>query len=178
MSISNTVTIIPEEIILNQIYLIRGQKVMHDRDLAQLYNVETKRLKEQVRRNLERFPNHFMFQLTDYENEALRSHFATLKKGAHTKYNPYVFTEHGILMLSNVLKSKSAIAVSIRIIDVFVKLRQAIFDNTDLRLMYEELKKKSDNHSKNIELVFQYLDELLEKKENPDKRKKIGYEIP
>ena len=178
MSISNTVTIIPEETILNQIYLIRGQKVMLDRDLAQLYNVETKRLKEQVRRNLERFPNHFMFQLTDYENEALRSHFATLKKGEHTKYNPYVFTEHGILMLSNVLKSKSAIAVSIRIIDVFVKLRQAIFDNTDLRLMYEELKKKSDNHSKNIELVFQYLDELLEKKENPDKRKKIGYEIP
>jgi hypothetical protein len=178
MSSSNSMTIIPEEIILNQIYFIRGQKVMLDRDLAQLYGVETKRLKEQVRRNLERFPDHFMFQLTEKETEILRSQFATLRHGEHSKYLPYAFTEHGILMLSNVLKSKSAIAVSIRIIDVFVKLRQAIFDNTDLRLMYEELKKKSDNHSKNIELVFQYLDELMEKKENPDDRKKIGYEIP
>ncbi len=178
MSISNSVTIIPEEIILNQIYFIRGQKVMLDRDLSQLYNVETKRLKEQVRRNLERFPDHFMFQLTEKEAEILRSQFATLRHGEHSKYLPYAFTEHGILMLSNVLKSKSAIAVSIRIIDVFVKLRQAIFDNTDLRLMYEELKKKSDNHSKNIELVFQYLDELLEKKEYPEERKKIGYKLP
>lgn len=108
----------------------------------------------------------------------LRSQFATLKKGEHSKYNPYVFTEIGVLMLSNVLKSKSAIAVSIRIINVFVKLRETIFNNTDLRLMYEELKKKSDNHSKNIELVFQYLNELMEKKENAEPRRAIGYKLP
>jgi hypothetical protein len=177
MTFLNSIEIIPDEIILNQIYFIRGQKVMFDKDLAKLYGVETKRLNEQVRRNSSRFPAHFMFQLTDYENEALRSQIATLKPGEHSKYNPFVFTEHGVLMLSNVLKSESAIAVSIRIIDVFVKLRQAIFDNSDLRLMYEELKKKTDNNTKNIELVFQYLDELLEKKENPEPRKVIGFKL-
>lgn len=95
---------VAEEAIISKIYLIRGYKVMIDRDLAGLYGVETKRLKEQVNRNLDRFPAHFMFELTKEENENLRSQNATLRHGAHSKYLPYAFTEHGVLMLSNVLK--------------------------------------------------------------------------
>ena len=95
-----------DEAIINKIHIIRGQKVMIDRDLAELYGVETKRLKEQVNRNRSRFPAHFMFELTLDETSALRSQFATLDRGAHSKYTSYAFTEHGVLMLSNVLKSQ------------------------------------------------------------------------
>jgi hypothetical protein len=154
---------------------------MLDRDLAELYQVETKRLKEQVKRNPERFPKHFMFELTTQENEVLRSHFATLKRGEHSKYLPYAFTEYGILMLSNVLKSSRAISMSIKIIDVFVKLRQFLYDSQALRIAIEQLRKKTDNNTKNIEVVFQYLDELLSKKEKPKQakpRKTIGYKVP
>lgn len=170
--------LIPEEVVINKIYFLRGHKVMLDRDLAELYGVETKRLKEQVKRNIDRFPKHFMFELTPQENEILRSQIASLKHGEHSKYLPYAFTEHGVLMLSNVLKSGQAVSVSIKIIDVFVKLRQALIDNTELRLAIEDIRKKTDNNSKNIEVVFQYLDELIEKKENPKPRKAIGYKIP
>ena len=170
--------LISDEVVINKIYFIRGHKVMLDRDLAELYGVETKRLKEQVKRNMERFPKHFMFELTQQENEILRSQFATLRHGEHSKYLPYAFTEHGVLMLSNVLKSGRAVAVSIKIIDVFVKLRQALVDNTELRLAIEEIRKKTENNTKNIEVVFEYLDELLEKKENPKPRKAIGYRLP
>jgi hypothetical protein len=156
MSKMNTGVVIPDEILMSKIYLIRGQKVMLDRDLAELYQVETKRLKEQVKRNPERFPKHFMFELTTQENEVLRSHFATLKRGEHSKYLPYAFTEHGILMLSNVLKSSRAISMSIKIIDVFVKLRQFLYDSQELRVAIEQLRKKTDNNTKNIEVVFQY----------------------
>ena len=168
-------TTLPDEVLMNKIYIIRGQKVMLDRDLAELYGVETKRLKEQVKRNRERFPSHYMFELSQQENEILRSQNATLRHGEHTKYLPYAFTEHGVLMLSNIIKSQNAISVSIQIIDVFVKLRQALTDNTELRLIIEEIRKKTDNNTKNIEIVFQYLDELIEKKENPIPRKQIGY---
>ncbi|MBL7896185.1 MAG: ORF6N domain-containing protein, partial [Bacteroidia bacterium] len=118
MAKKETLIMVPDELIMRKIYFIRGQKVMLDRDLADLYQVETKRLKEQVRRNIERFPKHFMFELSKEEAEVSRSQFATLKRGENIKYLPYAFTEHGVLMLSNVLKSKRAIAVSIRIIDV------------------------------------------------------------
>ena len=134
MAKKETLIMVPDELIMSKIYFIRGQKVMLDRDLADLYQVETKRLKEQVRRNIERFPKHFMFELSKEEAEVSRSQFATLKRGENIKYLPYAFTEHGVLMLSNVLKSKRAIAVSIRIIDVFVQLREAFLDNTELRL--------------------------------------------
>jgi len=168
--------LIPKETILNKIYFIRGQKVMLDSDIAELYQVETKRLKEQVKRNLSRFPKNYMFELTETEYEVLRSQFATSKKGrGGTRYLPMVFTEHGVLQLSNVLKSERAEKVSFIIIDVFVKLRETILDNTELRLMIAEIKKKSENNTKNIELVFQYLDELLQKKDNQGKRKQIGY---
>lgn len=150
---------------------------MLDRDLAELYQVETKRLKEQVKRNRIRFPAHFMFELTKEEAEVSRSQNATLKRGENIKYLPYAFTEHGVLMLSNVLKSERAIEVSIKIIDVFVRLREVIADHTELRLVIEQIRRKTDNNSKNIELVFQYLDELLEKKKISKVRKPIGYKL-
>lgn len=174
-AVKHAVEIIPDEVIMNQIYFIRGHKVMLDKDLADLYQVETKRLKEQVKRNMIRFPKHFMFELTKEEAEVSRSHFATLKRGENIKYLPYAFTEHGVLMLSNVLKSQRAIDVSIKIIDVFVRLREALSSNAELRLAIEQIKRKTDNNTKNIEVVFQYLDELLEKKENPKPRNPIDY---
>src|SRR3569833_2337694 len=168
-------TIISDETIQNKIYYIRGQKVMLDRDLAELYGTETKKLKQQVKRNLNRFPEHYMFELTPDENEILRSQNVTLRHGEHSKYLPYVFTEHGILMLSNVLKSECAVSISIRIIDIFVKLREAFVDNAEIWLQIERIKGKLDNQDKNMEIVFRYLDELLEAKHNPIPRKRIGY---
>ncbi|MBC7694314.1 MAG: ORF6N domain-containing protein [Burkholderiales bacterium] len=170
--------LIPDGVIIKKIYYIRNQKVMLDADLAELYGVETKRLKEQVKRNMERFPERYMFELTIEEAEASRSHFATLKRGENIKYLPLAFTEQGVMMLSNVLKSKRAIEVSIRIIDVFILLRETLTNHTELRLEIEHIKKKVINHDKNIELVFQYLDELLEKKEVKKPRVQIGYKIP
>ena len=173
-----TTIAISDEVVMSKIYFIRGQKVMLDADLAELYGVETRRLKEQVKRNKERFPERYMFELTKEEAEASRSQNATLKRGENIKYLPYAFTEHGVMMLSNVLKSKRAIEVSMRIIDVFIMLRETLANHTELRLEIEQIKKKLHNYGKNIELVFQYLDELLEKKENPTPRKQIGYKIP
>lgn len=170
--------IIPDEIIMSKIFYFRGNKVMLDKDLSELYGVETKRLKEQVRRNKDRFPSHFMFELTKEEAEISRSQFATLKRGENVKYLPFAFTEHGVLMLSNVLKSRKAIAVSIRIIEVFVKLMEALLDNTELRIHVEEIRRKTENNSKNIEVVFQYLDELIEKNDHQKPREKIGYKLP
>ncbi len=169
---------VPDQVIINKIIVLRNKKVMLDSDLAELYGVETKRLKEQVKRNPDRFPEKYMFELTRQEAEASRSHFVTLKRGDNIKYLPYAFTEHGVLMLSNVLKSKKAIEISMQIIDVFILLRESISNNTELRLEIEKIKKKVDNHNKNIELVFQYLDELLEKKKDPVPRKKVGFVVP
>lgn len=169
----NEITI-PDEIITNKIYFIREQKVMLDEDLAELYKVETKQLKRQVRRNIERFPKDFMFELSKNEFENLRSQFGTSKWGG-TRYAPYAFTEQGIAMLSSVLSSQTAIKVNIQIIRVFTKLRQIFTDNLSLKLEIEDIKKKLSHQNKNIELVFSYLDELLEKKENQIPRTKIGY---
>jgi len=160
-----------------KIYEIRGQKVMLDYDLAEIYEVENKRLKESVKRNVERFPLDFMFVLTKEEFDSLRSQIATLKKGRgqHQKYLPSVFTEHGVLMLSSVLKSDKAIQTNIQIMRIFSKVRQMLLDTTDLKIDILQIQKKLENHDKNIELVFSYLDELSEKKENETPRTKIGY---
>jgi len=157
---------IPDEIITSKIYIIREQKVMLDRDLAELYEVETKQLKRQVRRNAERFPEDFMFELTKQESDNLRSQFGSSSWGG-SRYIPMVFTEQGVAMLSSVLNSSRAIAVNIRIIRVFTKIREMLTDNLNIKLEIEEIKKNLSNQNKNIELVFSYLDELLEKKENP-----------
>ena len=167
---------IPDELVMNKIYLIRNQKVMLDSDLAELYQVETKALNQQVKRNLKRFPADFMFQLTTNEWDVMRSQFVTASQNKRNiTASPYVFTEQGVAMLSSVLKSDRAIEVNIQIMRIFTKIRQILFDNTDLRLDIEKMKKKFDKQDKNMEIVFRYLDELLEKKENPIERNKIGY---
>lgn len=169
--------LLSEELISNKIYFIRNQKVMFDSDLALLYGIETKRLKEAVKRNITRFPEDFMFELTELEYNSSRSQIATLKKGrgSNLKYLPSVFTEHGVLMLSSVLNSDKAIQTNIQIIRIFSKVRQMLMDTTDLKIDILKIQKKLENHDKNIELVFSYLDELSEKKENETPRTKIGY---
>ena len=171
---SAEISLIPDDVVINKIYFIRNQKVMLDRDLAELYSVETKRLNEQVKRNLSRFPEDFMFQLSEIEFQNLKSQFATSSWGGIRKV-PYVFTEHGVLMLSSVLNSEKAIQTNIQIMRIFTKIRQMLVDTTELRLDVETIKKKIENQGKNIELVFQYLDELIEKKETKTEREKIGY---
>ena len=147
---------------------------MLDRDLAILYEVETKRINEQIKRNSARFPENFMFQLNEVEYENLKSHFATSSWGGSRKL-PFAFTEHGVLQLANVLKSERATQMSIKIIEVFVSLRDYLLTNLNLKLEVEAIKKKLVNHDKNIELVFSYLDELIEKREHKTERTKIGY---
>ncbi len=161
--------IIPASNISSIIYLIRGQKVMLDRDLADLYGVETKRLKEQVRRNIERFPEDFMFELSKSESANLRSQIATSSWGG-VRYSPMAFTEHGILMLSSVLKSDRAIQVNIQIMRVFAKTRQWINDSADLRREIEELRQETDGK---FRIVFQTLEQLLTEESKP--KKKIGF---
>ena len=167
--------IITDEFIMSKILLIRNQKVMIDSDLAALYGVTTKRLNEQVKRNVKRFPNNFMFQLTETEKEYVVANCDHLKKLKFSSTLPYVFTEHGTMMLGNVLKSERATQMSIKIIEVFVSLRNLLTDNLNLKLEVEMIKKKLINHDKNIELVFSYLDELMEKQDNKIERNKIGY---
>ncbi len=162
---------IPDEVIINKIYVIRGQKVMLDRDLAELYGVETKQLKRQVRRNIERFPLSFMFELTKEENQELRSQIGTLKQGANFKYPPFVFTEHGILMLSSVLNSELAVKMSVQIIETFVELRK-------LANNYEEIMSKiqqmESSYNEQFSEIYQVLQRLLSKPEEKP-RTKIGY---
>lgn len=147
---------------------------MLDKDLAELFDVETKRINEQVKRNIAKFPDHFMFQLSESEFEILKSQIATSSWGGSRRL-PYAFTEHGVLQLSNVLKSERATQMSIKIIEVFVSLRDFLTDNLNLKMEVDMIKKKLINHDKNIELVFTYLDELMDKQENKIERTKIGY---
>ena len=176
MKADNTSVYIPDERIMDKIFLIRGQKVMLDRDLAELYGLDTKVLKQQVRRNLNRFPDDFMFELTKEEFENWRSQFVTSNSDRMgLRYSPMVFTEHGVLMLSSVLNSKKAIAVNIQIMRIFTRMRQMLTDTLSLKLEIEEIRKKVQNQDKNIELVFSYLDELIIKNEEQPKRKQIGY---
>lgn len=165
---------IPEKNILSKIYFIRNQKVMLDRDIAKLYGVETKVLKQTVRRNITRFPKDFMFELTNNEFENWRSQFVTSNEDKRgLRYAPFAFTEQGVAMLSSILNSRVAIQVNIQIIRVFTQLRQSITEVLNLKLEIEAIKSKINNHDKNIELVFKYLDELIEKKKEP--RQQIGY---
>ena len=164
--------LVPIELIASKIYLIRSIKVMLDRDLAELYGVETKVLKQAVRRNIDRFPADFMFELTKGENQSLRSQNVTLKRGQHSKYLPFAFTEHGVLMLSSVLKSERAVQVNIQIMRTFTKLREALLDNKDLGKELEELKQLTEER---FRIVFETLDQLLMIESKP--KKKIGYTV-
>ena len=162
--------ITPVEQIENKIFLIRGQKVMLGSDLATLYGVSAKRLNEQVKRNIERFPADFMFQMDDKEYAALRSHiaaqylrsqFATIKnhRGKHAKYLPYAFTEQGVAMLSSVLRSKRAIQVNIAIMRTFTRLRKMLADNRDLREKIERMERKYDGQ---FSVIFAYIAEIID----------------
>ena len=176
-SVENSIIIV-DEVVMNKIYIVRGQKVILDSDLAELYQIETKYLKRQVKRNIERFPEDFMLELTAKEAEVSRCQFGTLKQGENIKYLPYAFTEQGVAMLSSVLSSAKAIQVNIQIIRIFTRIRQMLIDNTEIRLAIEKLEKKTNNNTKNIEVVFQYMDELADKNQPTKPRKRIGYKLP
>lgn len=165
---------IPDELVMDKIYLIRRQKVMLDFDLAKLYSTEAKRLKEAVRRNIERFPEDFMFSLTEKEWISLRTQFASLKsRGQHPKYPPFAFTEQGVAMLSSVLNSPTAISVNIQIIRVFTKMRALLMTHKDILLQLEKIEKKMGNHEEQIALIFDYLKKLLTPIQQP--RQRIGF---
>ncbi len=163
---------VPVELIEKKIYLIRGHKVMLDSDLAELYGVEVRQLKRQVRRNTDRFPADFMFELSKEEYEPLRCHFGTLKRGGHSKYLPYAFTEQGVAMLSSVVNSKRAVQVNIAIMRAFVRLREMIASNKDLAKRFDELEKKYDAQFK---VVFDAIRQLMAAPE--PKEKKIGFRV-
>ncbi len=166
------IPVIPDELVITKIYLIREQKVMLDFDLSILYKVETKRLNEQVNRNIDRFPGDFMFRLTKREYENLRSQIATSRWGG-TRYMPLAFTEQGVAMLSSVLNSPTAIAVNIQIIRVFTKMRALLLTHKDILLQLEKMEKKLGKHDEQIALVFEYLKKLLSPPQEP--RRRIGF---
>lgn len=173
-----------DNLVISRIHHIRGQKVMIDSDLAEMYGIETKRLNEQLKRNLERFPEvpiiiGIMFQLSKVEVENLKSHSATSSWGGR-RTMPYVFTEHGVLMLSSVLNSPTAIQVNIKIMRVYTKLREMLLSNKDILIKLEQIEnkiskhdKRSDRHEEEIQLIFNALKQLLQSPQKP--RVKIGY---
>lgn len=163
---------LPEEKILNKIYMVRETKVMLDFDLAELYSVETKQLKRQVRRNMERFPKDFMFEITKNEFENLRSQIGTSSWGG-IRYMPMAFTEQGVSMLSSVLNSPTAIAVNIRIIRVFAKMKEMLLTHKDILLKLEKIENKVNMHDENIQMIFEALKQLLNPPPKP--RNKIEY---
>lgn len=175
MSKKEIKTIISAERIENKIFLIRGRKVMIDRDLAELYGVETRVLNQAVKRNMERFPEDFMFQLDDKEMEIWKSQIViSNKEKMGLRRNPLVFTEPGVAMLSSILNSKKAIQVNIQIIRTFIRLRQMIASNKDLRLKIEELEKKYDKYFRAIFETIRNLSEDKKELENQS-QKKIGF---
>ena len=179
MSNSLRGSLIPDDAIINKIYFIRNQKIMIDSDLAMLYQVETKRLNEQVSRNPERFPEDFMFRLTEDEFENLKSQIATSSLftgnggwGGRRKL-PFAFTEQGVAMLSGVLKSTVAIHVHIQIIRVFTKMKELLLTHKDILLKLEKMEKKMSSHDEQIALIFSYLKKLLNPPQVP--RCRIGF---
>lgn len=166
--------LVAEQKILNKIYAIRGEKMMLDQDLAEMYGVETKQLKRQVKRNMERFPKDFMFVLSEKEYENLRSQIGTSRWGG-TRFMPMAFTEQEVAMLSSVLNSKTAIEVNIRIIRVFTKLREYALTHKDILIQLNKLEKEVKGNSKDIENIFIVLKELIEKHSSLSPRNKIGF---
>ena len=166
------------EVIEKKILLIRGQKVMLDYHLAELYGVETKALKRAVKRNIDRFPNDFMFVLTADEYAALRYHLGTLKRGEHAKYLPYAFTEQGVSMLSSVLNSPRAIQMNIAIMRAFVKIREILSTHKELALKLKQLEMKIEKHDKEIHAIFEAIRKLMTPPEPPKRRIGFGVEEP
>ena len=166
-------TIVPIEAIVQKIIFLRGEKVLLDRDLAELYGVQTKALKQAVRRNIKRFPRDFMFELTEEEFKNWRSHFVTSKSDKiGLRHRPMAFTEQGVAMLSSVLNSERAIDVNIEIMRAFVRLRQMIVSNASLARKLDDLEKKYDAQFK---VVFDAIRQLVAPPDKP--RKKIGFSV-
>jgi phage regulator Rha-like protein len=163
------------EEIEHAILLIRGQKVMLDRDLARLYDVETKALNRAVKRNLDRFPADFMFQLSEDEYNSLRFQFGTLKRGQHSKYLPFVFTQEGVAMLSGVLRSPRAVRVNVAIMRAFVRLRETLSLHKELAHKLADLERKIENHDENIRSLFDAIRQLMTPPETP--RREIGFHV-
>lgn len=165
--------LISEEILISKIHVVRGEKVMLDRDLALLYGVPTIRLREQVKRNFVRFPDHFMFQLTREEAGVMVSQFVIPSFKHLGGTLPFVFTEHGVLMMANVLKSEQAIQMSLRIIEIFVKMRELVSIHKDILLQLEKLEKRVGKNSNDIDRIFYALKKLLDPSRPP--MEKVGY---
>jgi hypothetical protein len=167
--------LIPSEVIERRILVIRGHKVMLDTHLAELYGVDTKTLKRAVRRNRDRFPPDFMFELTAEEHRALRYQFGTLKRGEHIKYRPFVFSEQGVAMLSSVLRSKRAMVVNIEIMRVFVRLREVLANNRELAHKLADLERRFGKHDEQIQAIFDAIRQLMTPPETA--RKEIGFHM-
>lgn len=171
---NNVNDLIPQESIEQRIFLIRKQKVMIDRDLAELYGVETKHLNRQVKRNVQRFPEEFMFQLNEKERAELVTICHRFKTMKHASSLPYAFTEHGVAMLASVLKSDIAVKISISIIKTFVKLREMLSTNKELAHKFDQLERKIEKHDEEIKVIFNAIRQLMAPP--PEKRKrKIGF---
>ena len=178
MKTKNDDIVIAEEIIISKIYNLRGKQVMLSSELAELYQVETRVLNQQVKRNKGKFPDRYMFQLTKDEYDRLRSQNVILKRGQHLKYLPFAFTEHGILMLSSILNSERAEKVNILIIDTFVRLREILSVHKDIVHQLENVQTKIDEHDNQINIIFEYLKQFEQAKTeetNFSKRKRIGF---
>jgi len=172
--------LIPVERIENKIFLIRGHKVMLDRDLAELYQVLTKNLNKAVKRNASRFPEDFMFQLTKEEYDSLRFQIGTIEpkaggKGKYSKYLPFVFTEQGVAMLSSVLRSERAVQVNIAIMRAFVKLNRILTSHVEVSRKLKELEQKTIKNEKDIQGVFEAIRRIIIQKEKPKRR--IGFNV-
>ena len=177
--VSRAIETVVEKEIVDKIYFIRGQKVMLDRDLAEMYGVEVKRLNEAVRRNITRFPEDFMFRLNEDEGKRSRSQIATLNegRGSNLKYLPFAFTEQGVAMLSSVLNSETAIQVNIQIIRIFTRMKQVLMDNKDLWIKVERIEQDLSKKDYEITAIFKALKQLLQPPpESP--REPIGFPYP
>ena len=169
---------IPDELIMNKILFIRGINVMIDSDLAELFDVSTKRLNEQVKRNTKRFPEDFMFQLTENEKEKVVAKCDHLSKIKYSRFLPYAFTEHGTVMLASILNSERAINVNIRIVRIFNKMREMLIINKDTALEVERINRQLSDHEEKIVLVFEYLKQFERAKEEERKfknRPQVGF---
>lgn len=167
---------VPVELVERRIYLLRGQKVMLDSDLAELYQVETRALVQAVKRNMDRFPEDFMFQLSPEETVAMRSQFVTASK-RNIRYQPYAFTEHGALMLSSVLKSKRAVQMSIRVVRVFIGLREVLATHKDLATRMERLEAGQKGHASILSVIVEEI-KMLKQQPAPPPKRRIGFHIP
>ena len=171
--------IVREPEIISKIHIIRNEKVMLDFDLSLLYNVETKYLKRQVRRNIGRFPSDFMFELTDNEFKILRSQIGTSSWGG-SRYKPMAFTEQGVAQLSSVINSERAIEVNIQIIRLFTRMRKLLLTHKDLILRVQQLENVQDEQEENISIIFEYMNRLIEgenESNEPEPRKRIGFNV-